>query len=64
MDAQHGGSQPESEPSRLRGDLETTTRAVAEAHLAHLDEAIEPDGWERRGLLGRLARLSRADVRR
>jgi len=63
MNAQHAASATDAAPSRPRADLEPTTRAVADAHLAHLDEAFEPGGWERRGLLGRLTRLSRADVR-
>jgi hypothetical protein len=49
----------ETIPSRdigIREQLEATTRAVGAAHDAHVREALESVEWERRGLLGRLAR--------
>lgn len=61
--AQHSVPSSERQATRQEADLEPTTHAVAVAHLAHLQEAFEPGGWERRGFLGRLTRLSRADVR-
>ena len=38
-------------------ELETTTHAVLSAHEAYHRDAIESVGWERRGLLQRLARV-------
>ena len=38
-------------------ELETTTHAVLSAHDAYHRDAIESVGWERRGLLQRLARV-------
>jgi hypothetical protein len=55
---QHPASSSEPQPSRLQSDLEPTSRVVAEAHTANLRTALDPDGWERRGLLRRLTRLS------
>jgi hypothetical protein len=39
-------------------ELETTSRALLDAHEAHVREATGSVRWERRGLLGRLARIS------
>jgi hypothetical protein len=38
-------------------ELEVTTHAVLGAHEAYHRDAIESVGWERRGLLQRLARI-------
>ncbi len=63
MNAPHESLPPaEPQSGRLRADLEPTTRAVAGAHLGQLRAALDADGWERRGLLGRLTRVSRADL--
>jgi hypothetical protein len=51
-------SASETQPDRLEVDLEATSRVVADAHTANLRAALESDGWERRGLLRRLTRLS------
>jgi hypothetical protein len=45
----------------MREELEATTRAVVGAHEAHVREAIDCVGWERRGVLQTLARDDRAE---
>ncbi len=43
----------------LTRELEGCSRAVLAADQAHLSEALESVGWERRGWLGRLVRVER-----
>jgi hypothetical protein len=47
--------------SDVRDGIDRTAIAVAAGHDAFLHEAIESVSWERRGLLGRLARDPRPD---
>ena len=41
--------------------LEATSKAALAAHDAHLREATDSVQWERRGWLGRLARVERPE---
>jgi hypothetical protein len=41
-------------------ELEPTSRAVVDAHDAHVHAATENVRWERRGFLQRLTRVDRA----
>jgi hypothetical protein len=41
-------------------ELEPTSRAVVDAHDAHVNAATEHVRWERRGFLQRLTRVDRA----
>ena len=40
----------------VREQLEATTRVLASAHAANLNEAVTSVRWERRGVLKRLVR--------
>jgi hypothetical protein len=43
--------------------LEATSQAALAAHDAHVRKATDSVKWERRGWLGRLARVERAETR-
>jgi hypothetical protein len=48
---------------RISEQMEETTRVVAAADQAHLDESLASDEWRRRGILQRLTRTDRRQSR-
>lgn len=56
-------SQPKIRPRDVAQQLEATSQAAHAAHDAPLRAATESVRWERRGWLGRLARVERATNR-
>jgi hypothetical protein len=54
-----GQLQQGSDNDRLSRDMEASTRALVNAHEAHVRDAMSSVRWERRGLLQRLTRDDR-----
>jgi hypothetical protein len=54
-----GKLQQGSDDDRLRRDMEASTRALVNAHEAHVRDAMSSVRWGRRGLLQRLTREDR-----
>ena len=55
--------QPNTRSQEVSQQLEATSQAALAAHDAHVREATDSVDWERRGWLGRLARVERAPER-